>query len=329
MLMVHHKAPHRNWIPPERYYRWLDDVELPEPETLFDDYANRASPAHEQKMEIGRDMVLKSDLKIEDPDTRVDPDSAYGPRNVDFRRRNPQGRDLTRWKYQQYMKDYLRCIKAVDDSVGRLVQYLASEGLESNTVVIYSADQGFYNGEHGWFDKRWIYEESLHMPFIIRWPGVVQAGSRPTAMIQNIDYAPTFVEIAGGRIPAGLHGRSFLPILRGRTPADWRKDLYYHYYDAGHGVAKQYGIRTERYTLVHFYTTDEWELFDLQKDPKQLRSVYADPAYADTVVQLKAELEQLRTRFKDDTMFAPAPGPATRPSPNPAQRAKRKKKKAS
>ncbi len=320
MLMVQHKAPHRNWIPPQRYWRWLDEVEVPEPDTLFDDYANRASPARRQKMNIGADMVLQSDLKVEGPEAKIDPNSAYGPRNVDFRRRNPQGPDLTRWKYQQYMKDYLRCIKAVDDSVGRLVQYLTDAGLDSHTVVIYASDQGFYNGEHGWFDKRWIYEESVHMPLIVRWPGVVQAGSRPTAMVQNIDYAPTFVEIAGGRIPEGLHGRSFVPVLRGQTPADWRKSIYYHYYDPGHGVAKHYGIRTERYTLAHFYTSAEWELFDREKDPKQLRSVYADPAYATAVVELKAELERLRTQFKDDTASASAPQ-------EPAKaKAKRKKK---
>jgi arylsulfatase A-like enzyme len=317
MLMVQHKAPHRNWVPPERYWRWLDDVEVPEPDTLFDDYAGRASPAHRQKMTIATDMTLKSDLKIQGPETEIDPDSAYGPRNLDFRRRNPQGRELTRWKYQQYMKDYLRCIKAVDDSVGRLTQYLADAGLDANTVVIYASDQGFYNGEHGWFDKRWIYEESVHMPLIVRWPDVVQAGSRPTAMVQNIDYAPTFVEIAGGRIPEGLHGRSLVPVLGGRAPVDWRKSIYYHYYDPGHGVAKHYGIRTQRYTLVHFYTSDEWELFDLEKDPKQLRSVYADPAYASTLTELKAELERLRTHFQDDTMS----GQPSRGSP----RTKRKK----
>ncbi len=322
MLMVQHKAPHRNWIPPQRYYRWLDDVEVPEPDTLFDDYANRASPARLQKMEIGRDMVLKSDLKVEAPDVRIDPNSAYGPRNVDFRRRNPQGRDLTRWKYQQYMKDYLRCIKAVDDSVGRLTQYLTDAGLDSNTVVIYASDQGFYNGEHGWFDKRWIYEESVHMPLIVRWPGVVKPATRPAAMVQNIDYAPTFVDIAGGRSPEALHGRSMVPVLRGQTPADWRKSIYYHYYDPGHGVAKHYGVRTEKHTLAHFYTTDEWELFDLEKDPKELRSVYADPAYAATATELKAELERLRTQFKDDTMFKPAPTPA---APDAAKK-KRKKK---
>ena len=313
LLMVQHKAPHRNWIPPERYYRWLDDVEVPEPETLFDDYANRASPAHEQKMCIGADMTMKSDLKVEPPDAPIDPNSAYGPRNLDFRKRKPEGRDLTRWKYQQYMKDYLRCIKAVDDSVGRLTAYLKAEGLDENTLVIYASDQGFYNGEHGWFDKRWIYEESIHMPFIVCWPGVVRPGSRPTPMVQNIDYAPTFTEIAGGKIPDGLHGRSLVPILRGETPADWRQSVYYHYYDAGHGVAKHYGVRTGRYTLVHFYKSDEWELFDLEKDPQEMRSVYGDPAYAATVTELKAELERLRVRFGDNTTspdFVPNPGKA-------------------
>jgi arylsulfatase A-like enzyme len=316
LLMVQHKAPHRNWIPPERYYRWLDDVEVPEPETLFDDYANRASPARQQKMDIGADMTMKGDLKVEPPDAPIDPNSAYGPRNVDFRKRKPEGRDLTRWKYQQYMKDYLRCIKAVDDSVGRLTAYLKAEGLEENTVVIYASDQGFYNGEHGWFDKRWIYEESIHMPFIVCWPGVVKPGSRPTPMVQNIDYAPTFTEIAGGKIPDGLHGRSFVPILRGETPADWRQSVYYHYYDAGHGVAKHYGVRTGRYTLVHFYKSDEWELFDREKDPQEMRSVYADPAYAATVTELKAELERLRVHFGDNTTsadFAPNPPKAKEP----------------
>jgi arylsulfatase A-like enzyme len=307
LLMVQHKAPHRNWIPPPRYCRWLDDVEVPEPDTLFDDYANRASPARRQKMTIADDMSLKSDLKVEPPEKPIEADSPYGPRNLDFRRRKPEGRELTRWKYQQYMKDYLRCVKGVDDSVGRLTDYLKAAGLENNTVVIYSSDQGFYNGEHGWFDKRWIYEESVHMPLVVRWPGAVKPGSRPTAMVQNIDYGPTFAEIAGGKVPEGLHGRSLVPILRGQQPADWRRSIYYHYYDGGHGVAKHYGVRTERYTLVRFYTSDEWELFDREKDPKQLRNVYADPAYAATATELKAELERLRTQFKDESDAAEPP----------------------
>lgn len=312
LLEVHHKAPHRSWYPPSRYYRWLADVKIPEPATLFDDYTGRGTPAHNQRMEIGRDMNFPVDLKVVEPgkwpgelgrltpDERKEWEAAFGPRNEAFRKANLQGRELTRWKFQEYMKDYLRCIKAVDDSVGRLTEALQQEGLEKNTVVVYASDQGFYNGEHGWFDKRWIYEESLHMPLIIRWPGVVQPGSRPAPMVQNIDYAETFVEIAGGKPPAGLHGCSFLPILRGQTPADWRKSIYYHYYDPDHNVPEHYGVRTMQYTLVHFPVTDEWEMYDLQKDPQEMRSVYADAAYAGTVKEMKAELTRLRTLYKDE-----------------------------
>jgi arylsulfatase A-like enzyme len=249
-------------------------------------------------------MSLAGDLKVGGKQAQ---DPAYAKRNADFEKLKPEGRELTRWKYQQYMKDYLRCVKGVDDSVGRILDAIKDAGVEDNTVVIYASDQGFYNGEHGWFDKRWIYEESLHMPLIVKWPGVVKPGSRPTAFVQNIDYAPTFVDMAGGKVPDGLHGRSFVPVLRGETPADWRKSVYYHYYDRGHGVAMHYGLRTEQYTLVRFYTTDEWELFDNEKDPRQLRSVFADPAYAATVTKLKTELEDLRKRFKDETMTAAPP----------------------
>ena len=313
MLMVQQKAPHRNWVPPPRYYRWLADVRVPEPETLFDDYAGRTSAARDQKMEIARHMDLAVDLKAFAPDKwpgemkrmtaeeQADWIAVFGPRNAAFTNAHLAGRELTRWKYQEYMKDYLRCIKAVDDGVGRLLAYLKAEGLEDNTVVVYASDQGFYNGEHGWFDKRWIYEESIHMPLIVRWPSVVKPGTRFAPVVQNIDYAETFVEIAGGKVPEGLHGRSLVPILRGQTPADWRDSLYYHYYDAGHGVPRHNGVRTDRYTLVHFYRTNEWELFDRKKDPQQLRSVLGDPAYAKTVAELKAELLRLKTAFKDDT----------------------------
>ena len=301
LLLVHHKAPHRPWEPPTRYFRFLSDATVPEPPTLFDDYAGRGTAAHTQLMQIGRDMTLPSDLKVRPAGKgKADPEwqASYGARNEAFQQANLQGAALTRWKYQEYMKDYLRCIKAVDDSVGALLDYLKAEGLEENTVVIYAADQGFYNGEHGWFDKRWIYEESIHMPLIVRWPGVVKPGSRPAAMVQNIDYAPTFVDIAGGKLPEGLHGRSLVPILRGETPADWRKSIYYHYYDPGHGVTKHYGVRTDQFTLADFYPLNEWELYDNGKDPQQLKSVYADPAYAKTVVELKAELERLRKQYE-------------------------------
>ena len=298
-LAVHHKAPHRPWTPPSRYCAWLDNVAVPEPDTLFDDYANRASPAHNQKMQISRDMKLNSDLKISPRDAQK-PD--YLARNAEFARLKPEGDALTRWKYQQYMKDYLRCVKGVDDSLGAIRDLLHHEGQDDNTIVIYSSDQGFFNGEHGWFDKRWIYEESIRMPFIICWPGVVKPGTRFTPFIQNIDYAETFVEMADGKIPDGLHGRSMVPVLRGTTPSDWRQSVYYHYYDPGHGVAKHYGVRAARYTLVYFYETKEWELFDNAKDPQQLRSVYADPAYAQSLAELKAELEHLRTHYKDTTL---------------------------
>jgi arylsulfatase A-like enzyme len=189
-LAIQHKAPHRNWIPPLRYATWLDDVTVPEPATLFDDYTNRASPARLQKMNIGKDLTIASDLKV---GAKYATNQLYAARNADFAAKQPRGDDLTRWKYQQYLKDYLRCVKAVDDNVGRVMDTLKAAGLETNTIVIYSSDQGFYMGEHGWFDKRWIYEESIHMPFIIRWPGVVKPETRFTSFIQNIDYAPTFV----------------------------------------------------------------------------------------------------------------------------------------
>lgn len=311
LLMVYHKAPHRNWMPPARYYRWLADEKVPEPDTLFDDYTGRASPAHDQRMEIGRDMNFEVDLKVNPPgkwpaemdrmtaDQKAEWTAAFGPRNHAFFQDRPKGRDLVRWKYQEYMKDYLRCIKAVDDSVGALMDELKAQGLEEETVVIYASDQGFYNGEHGWFDKRWIYEESVHMPLIVRWPGTIKPGSRFESMVQNIDYGPTLAEIAGGRAPAGLHGRSFVPILRGQTPADWRTSIFYRYYDPVHNVAPHFGVRTGRYTLARYFKTGEWELFDRQTDPAQLHSVYAEPSEAATVATLKAELHRLRVEFGD------------------------------
>jgi arylsulfatase A-like enzyme len=242
------------------------------------------------------------------PEQAVKWREAFQPRNAAFQAAKLEGRELTRWKYQEYMKDYLRCVKAVDDSVGQLLDYLKQEGLDSNTVVIYAADQSFFNGEHGWFDKRWIYEESLTMPLIVRWPSVVRPGARLRPMVQNIDYAPTFMEMAGLAAPASVQGRSLVPLLRGETPADWRRSVYYHYYDPGHGVQQHYGLRTERYTLANFYPVQEWELFDLEKDPQQLRSVYDDPACAGVVAELKTELTRLRTLYRDTDDAPPAKG---------------------
>jgi arylsulfatase A-like enzyme len=209
------KPPHRDWTPPERCAALPDGVTVPEPDTLFDDYANRASPLKSQKLTVAKDMSLPGDLKIWPAKSVGQIPEMYRARNEEFRKLNPQGADLIHWKYQTYVKDCLRCVKSVDDSVGRVMDYLEKHNLADNTAVIYSSDQSFYLGEHGWLDKHWISEESIHMPFIIRWPGAVKPGSRPDAMIQNIDYAPTLVEIAGGEVPSGLHGHSF-PSCTGR-----------------------------------------------------------------------------------------------------------------
>lgn len=316
MLMYQHKAPHRPWMPPLKYLSFLDDTTIPEPATLFDDYAGRTSSAARHEMGIGRHMNLYQDLKVTPPFSdspvpfmarrmteaqRLAWDQAYGPRNEKFQKAGLEGQELVRWKYQQYMKDYLRCIKSIDDGVGRLLDYVQEHDLNQNTIVVYCSDQGFYLGEHGWFDKRWMYEESLRMPFIIRWPGVIPSGTVYREMIQNIDYAPTFLEMAGQKAPELVQGRSFVPVLRSNTPGDWRQSIYYHYYEypRWHRVQKHYGVRTERYKLIHFYPVDEWELYDLQKDPHEMNSVYGDSAYSSIVKELKAELRRLQRKYQD------------------------------
>lgn len=322
LLMLQHKAPHRNWMPGPDHLTTYEDQTLPEPPTLFDDYANRASPAAHQEMEIGRHMTLRYDLKVtpvepdEVPDwderawqnrydrfteeQRTAWDAAYGPSNAAFRRLAPTGAELVSWKYQRYVKDYLRTIASVDDNLGRVLDYLDQSGLADNTVVVYSSDQGFYLGEHGWFDKRWIYEESLRTPLIVRWPGVVEPGSRNGAMVSNLDFAATFLEAAGVAVPADMQGRSLVPLLRGQTPADWRQSFYYHYYESmvSHAVPEHYGVVTQRYKLVRFPESDEWELFDLETDPHELRNVYDDPDYAGIRAELEAELSRLRVELR-------------------------------
>lgn len=226
----------------------------------------------------------------------------YEPRNEEFRRSNPQGKDLVRWRYQRYMHDYLGTVLSVDESVGRLLKSLDDEGLAEDTIVIYSSDQGFFLGEHGWFDKRWIFEESLRTPLIIRWPGKVKPGSTNKDIVSNIDFASTFLEAAGQPIPSDIQGRSLVPLLQGRTPPDWRKSFYYHYYEhpAEHSVARHYGVVTERFKLVHYYEKEMayWELFDLQTDPREMRSVYGQPEYIATQKELHSELNRLRSELK-------------------------------
>jgi len=236
-------------------------------------------------------------------------DEAYRARTQELVRLNPQGDDLTRWKYQQYIKDYLRCVSSVDDSVGRVMDFLEDAGLAEDTVVVYTSDQGFYLGEHGWFDKRFMYEESLRMPLIVRFPAEI-APRVADEMVLNLDFAPTFLDYAGAPIPPDMQGESLRPVLAGRTPPDWRRSIYYHYYEypGSPNIKRHYGVRTERHKLIRFYYDIEaWELYDLEKDPRELNNVYEDPAYAAVVAELKAELERLRARYGD-----------TEPDPVPA-----------
>lgn len=335
MLMVQHKAPHRNWMPALRHLHLYDDETIPEPATLFDQWKDNAPVAQYQELEIDRHMHLNFDLFV-DLDKNFDGDSlkgdldktawrnfkrmtpeqnrawraAYAPKDKAFHEANLSGKDLVRWKYQRYAKNYLRCVKGVDESVERLVATLEELGLTDNTIVIYCSDQGFYVGDHGWYDKRWMYEESLKMPFVIKWPNVVIPGTRSTELVQNIDYAPTFLEIAGVDIPADIQGKSMVPLLRGdRLIAPWRESIYYHYYEypSIHMVPRHYGIRTDRYKLMHFYHFDEWEFYDLQSDPDELRNLYNDPAHADIIAETKQKLETLQKHYDDDSNMSVMP----------------------
>jgi len=311
LLMYQHKAPHREWLPGPKHLRLYSDIQIPEPATLFDDYRGRTSAAAKTTMTIAKDLT-ELDLKLTLPkylneEQRKMIEEAYSAENEAFRQANLQGEDLVRWKYQRYIKDYLRCVAAVDENLGRVLDYLDRTGLAVNTVVMYSSDQGFFLGEHGWFDKRWMYEESARMPLIVRWPGVVKPGSESSYLVQNLDFAETFLDIAGVPIPEEMQGRSLVPLLKGETPPNWRRSIYYRYYEypAVHDVQRHEGVRTLRYKLIHYYLIDEWELFDLEKDPDELRSVYDDPVYAPIVKLLKAEMARLRTHYRVDEATEP------------------------
>jgi arylsulfatase A-like enzyme len=307
-LMYHHKAPHRRWEPGPKHLTMYDDVTIPEPDNLFDDYSTRGRAAKEQDMSIEKTMD-KIDLKLVAPrnlnsEQKNFWDAAYEPKNEAFRKANLKGKDLVRWKYQRYIKDYLRCIASVDDNVGRLLDYLDESGLARNTIVFYTSDQGFYLGDHGWFDKRFMYEESLRMPLLARYPKEIKAGSVNEDIVLNLDFGPTFLDFAGVSKPDDMQGGSIRRVLRGKTPRDWRTSMYYHYYEypAVHSVKRHYGVRTQRYKLIHFYhDIDEWELYDLRKDPREMKNVYDDAAYAEIVKDLKAELKRLRDELKDTT----------------------------
>lgn len=304
LLMYQHKAPHREWAPGPHHLTLFEGEEIAEPTTLFDDWTGRTSAARTQEMTIERDLTDR-DLKLEPrpdltPEQRALWDAAYGPRNAEFRATAPTGEDLIRWKYQRYIKDYLRAIASVDDNLGRVLDWLDESGLAENTVVVYTSDQGFFLGDHGWFDKRWMYEESLRTPLLVRWPAEVAPGSVNRDLVQNLDLAETFLDLAGVAAPAVMQGRSLAPLLREETPPDWRDAIYYQYfeYPGWHMVRRHYGIRTHTHKLIHYYEIGEWELFDLVRDPDELSNVYGDPAYAEVQGALHRRLGELRSQYE-------------------------------
>ncbi len=321
-MLYQQKAPHRNWMPEEKYYHLFDSTNFPVPANYFDDYSTRTKAAREQEMEIATDMNYAYDLKLalelpEDekkglaaswdriydrmtPDEKKKYDAAYGPSIEAFKKANLTGRDLAIWKYQRYMKDYLRCVQSVDDNVGRLMEYLKEKGLDKNTIVIYTSDQGFYLGEHGWFDKRFMYEESFRTPLIVKWPGVTKKKASTNMMVQNLDFAETILDMAGLPIPADMQGKSFAPLLKGKQKGNVHDALYYHFYEnIEHKVAKHIGVRTDRYKLIYFYEHNEWEMYDLQKDKSEMNNLYGNPSYAKVQAMMKDKLKEVKAMYKD------------------------------
>jgi arylsulfatase A-like enzyme len=324
-ILIHHKAIHRNWMADTCNLALYEDKTFPVPDNFFDDYEGRPAAAA-QEMSIDKDMDLIYDLKMLRPDkksrlkstyeyflSRMDEDQRaawdkfYGPIIEDFYKKNPQGKELAEWKFQRYMRDYMKTVKSLDDNVGRVLDYLDANGLSDNTLVVYTSDQGFYMGEHGWFDKRFMYEESMRTPLVMRLPKDFQRKGDITELVQNIDYAPTFLELAGAEVPEDIQGISLLPLLKGEKPAKWRDALYYHYYEypAEHMVKRHYGVRTERYKLMHFYNDiDEWELYDLQNDSTEMHNLYGNPEYDGVVKELKEKLNELMVQYDDPTRFS-------------------------
>ncbi|MDE6624115.1 MAG: sulfatase [Alistipes sp.] len=327
-LLVHHKAQHRNWMADTCNLTLFEDREFELPENFFDDYAGRpAAAAQEMSIASAHDMDIVYDLKMSHPGvrTRLTPnyeafvgrmnpeqraawEAFYEPIREEFYRLAPQGEELARWKYTRYMRDYLKTLKSLDDQVGRLMDYLKEKDLLKNTLVVYTSDQGFYMGEHGWFDKRFMYEESMRTPLVMRLPDGFDRRGDIDEMVQNIDYAPTFLDLAGAEIPEQMHGVSLVPLLRGEHPADWRRSLYYHYYEypAEHMVKRHYGVRTDRYKLIHFYNDiDVWELYDLQEDPTEMHNIYGLPGTERIAEELHAELKRLQRQYGDPVLLGP------------------------
>ncbi|MCE7041813.1 sulfatase [Dyadobacter sp. CY312] len=316
-LIVGHKATHREWLPDLQDLGAYDDVDFPLPVNFYDDYQGRAA-AKDQDMTIEKTMRLQQDLKVNvnyekdwtynrfSPEQQKVFKAYYDKISKEPEAKKLTGKALTEWKYQRYIKDYLSTANSLDRNIGKLLDYLDKTGLAKNTVVIYASDQGFYMGEHGWFDKRFIYEESLKTPFVIRYPGVVKPGSQVDQLVLNIDWAPTVLNIAGTKIPTDIQGKSFLPLLKTNTATaktPWRKDAYYHYYEfpEPHHVYPHFGIRTERYKLAYFYGgADSWELYDLKTDPSEMKNLYGQADTDKIVGDLKTRLKQSMVQYEDN-----------------------------
>ena len=319
-VLFHQKAPHRNWMPAPKYLTLYDDVTFTPPANFFDNYEGRGRAAKEQEMQVhghaqwghdfkfivdpnGDSTGFYNDLKRLTPQQRTDWLAAYSPKNEEFKANYAKmtEKEIAIWKYNRYIKDYLRTIKSVDDSVGELLDYLEESGLAENTVVVYTSDQGFYLGEHGWFDKRFMYEESFRTPLLVRYPKEIKPGTVIDALVQNLDYAPTLLDYAGIKAPEDMQGESFRELVAGKTKK-WRDAVYYTYYEypAVHMVKRHYGVATDRYKLMHFYyDNDEWEMYDLQEDPMEMKNIYDDPDYAKVREDLHKKLEELRKKYGD------------------------------
>ena len=320
-MLLHHKAPHRTWMPDTCDFKLFAGQNFPLPENFYDNYEGRLA-AQKQEMSIDKDMDIVYDLKMADKENEIkggvyaqwgrsmynnmNPaqkaawDAHYDPIIAKFKKDKLSGKALAEWKYQQYMRDYLRVITSVDRNIGRVLDYLEEKGLLENTLVVYTSDQGFYMGEHGWFDKRFMYEESFRTPLLARLPGGKKGDV--VELVQNIDYAPTFLELAGIEKPEDMHGESFLPLLKGEKAPEWRNSLYYHFYEypAEHSVCRHFGVRNDRYKLIHYYNDiDTWELFDLQEDPNEMNNLYGKPGTEEITQELKAELKRLQEYYDD------------------------------
>ncbi|MFV0484294.1 MAG: sulfatase, partial [Bacteroidales bacterium] len=318
-LLVHHKAVHRIWMPDTSLLAEFKDVEFPLPANFYDNYEGRKAAAHQQ-LNIENSMYLDYDLKMLDdeefksvhhnayknrleqlnPDVRKAWDAYYQPIIDDLKERKLSGKELTEWKFQRYMQDYLACVRSLDNNIGRLIEHLKEIGEYDNTIIVYTSDQGFYMGEHGWFDKRFMYEESFRTPLVIRIPEALGGEHKVIHdLVQNIDYAPTFLDFAGVKIPEDMQGQSMKPLLTGKQKGEFRDALYYHYYEYPneHRVMKHYGVRDNRYKLIRFYDPEEfWELYDLEEDPHEMNNLYGKEGYDEITTRMKTKLDELRVK---------------------------------